>query len=251
MLRGATTTRRQAATVPAAPPPPLARTAAPAAATLAAALVLTTTAAPAADASPLADFWRSRQSANGGIKLLAPLRTSQMRLEEASRLFAAPAGAALAAAPASAPALVADAAAATDAPTLEAASDAPTPTSDDLARALAIVRASSLNCYAYDSAGADTLEAKASLFQQSLGGADPCTWRIIIRNVTTLERPEKRTEGMAMAEELVRSYQLLDALLGEAADGRPGALDRARAQADQTLRIERDIEGFVRGVLKV
>ena len=115
------------------------------------------------------------------------------------------------------------------------------------------MRSSSLNCYAYDSAAADSIEARASLFQQSLGAraADPCTWRIVIRNVTTLEPPGKREAGMGMAEELVRSYQLLDALLGEAADGRPGALDRARAQAEQTLRIERDIEGFVRGVLKV
>jgi hypothetical protein len=221
------------------------------------ALALATTAAlaaatcPPAAADSLADFWRSRQAANGGIKLLAPLRSSEMKLEEAMRILAAPP-----------PAAAADAAAApaADAPALEAAaadtslaaqSDAPT--AEDLSRALAIVRASSLNCYAYDASGTNsTIEERASLFQQSLGGgADPCTWRIIIRNVTTLEPAEKRAEGLAMAQELVRSYQLLDALVGEAADGRPGALDRARGQADQTLRIEREIEAFVRGVLKV
>jgi hypothetical protein len=248
MLRATTTSTRQAAK-PAAtptPPTPLARApaATPAAAAALAALALATAPPPAADASPLADFWRSRQSANGGIKLLAPLRTSQMRLEEASRLFAT-------ALPSAAPALVAEASTTSAPGAIEALAATADPTSDDLVRALALVRASSLNCYAYDSAAADSLEAKASLFQQSLGGADPCTWRIIVRNVTTLEPPEKRQEGMAMTEELVRSYQLLDALLGESADGRPGALDRARAQAEQTLRIERDIEGFVRGVLKV
>lgn len=123
------------------------------------------------------------------------------------------------------------------------------------------MRASSLNCYAYDGSAATTIEERASLFQQTYlgggsnggrgGGTDPCTWRIIIRNVTTLEPPAKRQEGLGMAEELVRSYQLLDALVGEAADGRPGALDRARGQADVTLRLEREIEAFVRGVLKV
>jgi hypothetical protein len=193
-----------------------------------------------------------------------------MLLEQAAALFAAaPALAADDDAPSSAPSSAAAAAAARDldaaalvadagpAPALEASSDPttaspPPPTKEDIARALSLVRASSLNCYSYDSAAADSLEARASLLQQSIGGGvDPCTWRIIIRNVTTLEPPARRAEGLAMAEELARSYQLLDALLTEAADGRPGALGRARAQAGQTLEIERGIEGFVRGVLKV
>jgi hypothetical protein len=63
-------------------------------------------------------WWKSRRSANGGAKLLAPLRVAQRRLADAGEL-------------------------------LQGALDSD-PTPDTLVQALQLVRSSSLNCYVFE-----------------------------------------------------------------------------------------------------
>lgn len=117
----------------------------------AAACVLTAMpAAPAAaEPNPIAVFWQGRQRQNGGIKLLAPLRAAQRRLQEAIDLLAGASG------------------------------DASAPVADAVIKsALQTVRASSLNCYVFEAMEDDTIETKASLFTQKfVTSADPCTFR--------------------------------------------------------------------------
>lgn len=68
----------------------------------------------AGDSNALADFLRSRQAANGGSSLLAPIRSARLRLQDAQGTI------------------------------VEGAGEA------DLARALGLVRAASCNCYVFD-----------------------------------------------------------------------------------------------------
>lgn len=55
---------------------------------------------------------------------------------------------------------------------------------DSASDVLQLVRSSSLNCYAFEALPTDTLETRASLFTASSKLSDPCTFRIIIKNVT-------------------------------------------------------------------
>eukprot|EP00882_Tetradesmus_deserticola_P030706 GHRQ01034602.1.p1 GENE.GHRQ01034602.1~~GHRQ01034602.1.p1 ORF type:complete len:333 (-),score=69.93 GHRQ01034602.1:74-985(-) len=77
------------------------------------------------------DWWKSRRTANGGFKLLAPLYAAQQRLQQASDVLGA-----------------------------EAVG------SGELLAALQLVRASSLNCYLFEALPDDTFETKASLLTQ-------------------------------------------------------------------------------------
>jgi hypothetical protein len=77
------------------------------------------------------DWWKSRRTANGGYKLLAPLYAAQQRLQQASDVLNA-----------------------------EAVGNT------ELLEALQLVRASSLNCYMFEALPDDTIETKASLLTQ-------------------------------------------------------------------------------------
>lgn len=87
---------------------------------------------PAAAQNGFVTWWKSRRSANGGAKLLAPLYVAQRRLQEASDLL----------------------------------KQSSSLGSDDVTAALQLVRSSSLNCYIFEALPDDTIETKASLLTQ-------------------------------------------------------------------------------------
>jgi hypothetical protein len=59
------------------------------------------------------------------------------------------------------------------------------------------VRASSLNCYIFEALEGDTIETKASLLSQEYRLSDPCTFRLIVKNVTALSPPGVREAAYA------------------------------------------------------
>jgi hypothetical protein len=59
------------------------------------------------------------------------------------------------------------------------------------------VRSSSLNCYIFDALEEDTIETKASLLSQEFKFADPCTFRLVVKNVTALSPPAIRDAAYA------------------------------------------------------
>jgi len=171
-------------------------------------------------------FWKSRQSQNGGIKLLAPLRVAQRRLEEASTMLDN-----------AAVSTQIDAAVGVD----EAA----------VAEVLQRVRASSLNCYAFDAFDYDTIETKASLITQKFEISDPCTFRIVLKTVTTLEPAAVKLEAASKMDDLVLSYQRLDSALEMAREGDAAALPKAQQEIKTTMHVAADIESLVIKVLGV
>jgi len=86
--------------------------------------------------------------------------------------------------------------------------------------ALKLIRASSFNCYVYEERSFDSIESKASLIQQKVGPfADPCTYRLICKNVTKLvpvSQANLVSETDDSLEGLLRSYHLLDEALDSA-----------------------------------
>lgn len=98
-----------------------------------------------AHASAIGDFLRSRQRADGGGKLIAPLKVAEKRLQNAQKL-------------------------------LKAASASSSP-STALNAVLQEVRNASLNCYIFEVEDADSLETKTSVMTQQMGISDPCTLR--------------------------------------------------------------------------
>lgn len=107
-----------------------------------------------------------------------------------------------------------------------------------------MIRAASFNCYQYESRGASTLDAKASLIQQSIQESfpqlvDPCTYRLIAKNVTKLvldNEANLRDEVDSSLQSLLRSFNLLDDALEAAMDGN----EKAAQKVDQRMRATRD-----------
>ncbi|PNW74311.1 hypothetical protein CHLRE_13g602450v5 [Chlamydomonas reinhardtii] len=163
----------------------------------------------AANAGGVVEFWKGRQRANSA-KFIAPIKVAQQRLETAASMLA----------------------------NGSSASDV-----------LQLVRSSSLNCYAFEALPTDTLETRASLFTASSKLSDPCTFRIIIKNVTDFTDPEEKAAGSALLDSLIRSYQLLDSELEAAVEGSGAGSGRAGQQLATTLAITQDVESFVKRLL--
>lgn len=77
-----------------------------------------------------------------------------------------------------------------------------------LRTALTQVRAGSLNCYIFEALPEDTIETKASLLTQQWAISDPCTFRLIIKNITQLSDPATQQEGQEILESLLLSFQV-------------------------------------------
>ncbi|KAG2429200.1 hypothetical protein HYH02_014132 [Chlamydomonas schloesseri] len=166
--------------------------------------------APAAANAGVVEFWKGRQRANSA-KFIAPIKVAQQRLETAASMLA---------------------------------------NGGSPAEVLQMVRASSLNCYAFEALPTDTLETRASLFTASAKLSDPCTFRIIIKNVTDFTDAEDKAAGSALLDSLIRSYQLLDSELEAAAEAGAGAgSGRAGQQLATTLALTQDVESFVKRLL--
>ncbi|KAG2427249.1 hypothetical protein HXX76_012445 [Chlamydomonas incerta] len=171
--------------------------------------VLAPTLAPAAANAGVVEFWKGRQRANSS-KFIAPIKVAQQRLETAASMLV---------------------------------------NGSSAADVLQLVRASSLNCYAFEATSTDTLETRASLFTASAKLSDPCTFRIIIKNVTDFTDAEDKAAGSALLESLIRSYQLLDSELEAAVEGSGAGNGRAGQQLANTLAITQDVESFVKRLL--
>ncbi|GIL90697.1 hypothetical protein Vretifemale_18472 [Volvox reticuliferus] len=139
---------------------------------------------------------------------------------------------------------------------LEAASTMLADGSGSMLEVLQLVRSSSLNCYLFDALPSDTLETRASLLTQSSKLTDPCTFRIIIKNVVDFASTDDKERGAQLLNNLILSYQKLDSELEAAALESGVATDRATAgkaaqQLAATLQLAYDVEGFVKELLLV
>eukprot|EP00193_Tetraselmis_chui_P010497 CAMPEP_0177775120 /NCGR_PEP_ID=MMETSP0491_2-20121128/13911_1 /TAXON_ID=63592 /ORGANISM="Tetraselmis chuii, Strain PLY429" /LENGTH=247 /DNA_ID=CAMNT_0019293625 /DNA_START=238 /DNA_END=981 /DNA_ORIENTATION=- len=133
---------------------------------------------PSVQASALGDFWRSRQSQNGGAKILAPIRATKKKLQDAREMLGS------------------------------------SPTTDDYAAVLRAVRAASLNCYIYEAGEDASWEERASLYQQSLGSVEVCTFKLLLKNVALNAKDQTLVaEATDACDAVVRSLSLLDMIL--------------------------------------
>jgi gamma-glutamyl phosphate reductase len=81
--------------------------------------------------------------------------------------------------------------------------------------------------------------------------SDPCTFRIVLKNVTDLEDAATQDTARQLMNQLVLSYQKLDALLDMWREGNAEAAPRAREQLRDTQLLAADVEAFVRTTLGV
>lgn len=81
--------------------------------------------------------------------------------------------------------------------------------------------------------------------------ADPCTFRIVLKNVTDLEPAATQEAAKQKMDALVLSYQKLDAYLDMAREGSSDAIPKAQDQLKATQLIAADIEAFVKTTLGV
>lgn len=166
------------------------------------------------------EWWKSRKRANSD-KLIAPIKVAQQRLEKAGEMLTA----------------------------AEA-------NGGNVLDVLQMVRASSLNCYVFEALPGDSLETRASLFTQTSNLNDPCTFRIIVKNVVDFASDEDKARGGQLLNDIILSYQRLDGQLEAALESGGGAAGgeaagRAMAQLKTTLQLAYDMEAFVRQVLTV
>jgi len=183
-------------------------------------MTVTGTTAPPSMASPVGEaivsFWKGAQRQNGGAKILAPIRGALQRLSVASKM-------------------------------IEGSPDQP-----QLSEALQLVRVSSMNCYIYEADDTDSTETRASLLTQQLKFADPCTFRLIVKNVTDLSPPSEAQEGKQLVQNIIQSYSLLDVYLEDAIQGGgSSALPRVQEQLASTQSQVAALESFVVKVLGV
>ncbi|KAL0024482.1 hypothetical protein WJX77_008595 [Trebouxia sp. C0004] len=174
-----------------------------------------------------AEFLRTRQRANGGEIILAPIRSSRQILEAA------------------------------EASLRELNIYEPDPAIYN--SVLSKVRIASLDCYIREgqvastkealqvanaedflqAAENDSLETKATqITQKWIKIADPCTFRLIAKNVTSLlprEQRELKVKTYKQLEELIQSFQLLDDIVDMAQQGDGTARERVPGCLQFTL----------------
>ncbi|KAL3132429.1 hypothetical protein ABBQ32_008987 [Trebouxia sp. C0010 RCD-2024] len=145
-----------------------------------------------------AEFLKTRQRANGGEILLAPIRASRQVLEAA------------------------------EASLQELNIYEPDPAI--YAAVLSKVRRASLDCYVHEAADNDTIETRATQATQKwIRIADPCTFRLIAKNVTGLlpkEQNDLKIKTYKQLNELIQSFQLLDDIVDMAQEGDGTARER-------------------------
>eukprot|EP00798_Chlamydomonas_sp_ICE-L_P018004 gene18004-24413_t len=162
----------------------------------------------------LGEAWKNVQRQNGGMKILAPIRGAIEKLTEGGAL-------------------------------LEVAS-----TPEELTAALKTIRGSSLNCYVFEALPTDDFATRASLATQQIittfmTTADPCTFRIIVKNVTSLSSPATQQEGKDIITTIVQSYNLLDSYLEQGINGIADKVEEARKQLVGTLSLVKSLDAFV------
>ncbi|KAL3156665.1 hypothetical protein ABBQ38_000946 [Trebouxia sp. C0009 RCD-2024] len=171
-----------------------------------------------------AEFLKTRQRANGGEILLAPIRASRQVLEVSSSVKYTN---------------VhhgswtmldreSDGMQAAEASLQELNIYEPDPAI--YSAILSKVRRASLDCYVHEAADNDTIETRATQATQKwIRIADPCTFRLIAKNVTGLlprEQKDLKVKTYKQLNELIQSFQLLDDIVDMAQDGDGTARER-------------------------
>ncbi|KAK9820402.1 hypothetical protein WJX72_009982 [[Myrmecia] bisecta] len=144
-----------------------------------------------------AEFLKSRQRADGGIKLLAPIRSSRMRLQEAEAALRK--------------------------------QNIYEPDPEIYKEMLSTIRSASLNCYTFEALDNDSIETRASILQRQLKIGDACTFRLIHKNVTNLltaSQDALKQETTTELDNVIRSFQLLDDVVDRARGGDSEAAER-------------------------
>jgi hypothetical protein len=137
----------------------------------------------------VADFYRTRQQANGGSFFLGPIKLSRQRLESAATALQG---------------------------SNSASEQAGT---ENYTTALESLRAASLDCIVFNFEGKQDLTTAASSEQEYKFG-DPCKLRLIMKNATTLTKDEKLVAATEAKMHLfIRQLQLLDDRLDRATQG--------------------------------
>lgn len=154
-----------------------------------------------------AEFLKTRQRANGGEIILAPIRASRQVLEAA-----------------------------------EAALQQLNIYEPDPAiytSVLSKVRRASLDCYLREAADNDSIETRATqITQKWVKIADPCTFRLIAKNVTSLlpkDQQNLKVKTYKELEQLIQSFQLLDDIVDMAQEGDGTARERVPGCLQFTL----------------
>lgn len=169
-------------------------------------------AADAGRVSPLTTFLRKRSRADGGQKLLAPIRISRRRLRDAA----------------------------------DALLDAPDSARDGLPppkaykRVLATVRAASLECFT-----PDALDGALALPGSLSPPGRNCALGGVARNVAAALPPSEKALKQAMldtADSVVRAFNLLDDVLGRAVEGDRRAAATAPEAMERTLDVLASLE---------
>jgi hypothetical protein len=98
---------------------------------------------------------------------------------------------------------------------------------------------------------APTMMAPLAAAASPVAPADPCTFRIVLKNATDLEPAAVQDAAREKMELLVLAYQKLDDYLEMAREGSGDAVPKAREQLKATQLIAADIEAFVKQTLGV
>lgn len=119
--------------------------------------------------------------------------------------------------------------------------------SSDYESAIKTVRTASCNCYSFEAFNSDSIDTKVSLITQNLNLADPCTFRIIVKNTTLLmdEDDTLKKDTLATLETLIRSYQQLDDVLLSAGDVDSETEDKVKPTLQRTIALQTDLRDKV------
>lgn len=115
--------------------------------------------------------------------------------------------------------------------------------STDYASAIRTVRTASCNCYSFEAFSSDSLDTKVSLVTQNFNLADPCTFRIIVKNTTLLmdETDPLKMETVENLDMLIRSYQQLDDVLLSAGDVDSETASKVKPTLDRTIALQTEL----------
>eukprot|EP01026_Neomeris_dumetosa_P011738 TRINITY_DN14174_c0_g1_i5.p2 TRINITY_DN14174_c0_g1~~TRINITY_DN14174_c0_g1_i5.p2 ORF type:complete len:241 (+),score=30.34 TRINITY_DN14174_c0_g1_i5:37-723(+) len=110
-------------------------------------------------------------------------------------------------------------------------------------KAQQLLRQASLNCFTFEASSEDTIETKASLLTQNLKLADPCTLRIILKNVVSQLSPDDVAVKslQSQLEEIVSSYSVLDDMLDYNVD-----FEKSQKLVSQLIGLTEDFKEGVR-----
>lgn len=192
----------------------------------------------------LSRFLKSRHAADGGARLLGPVRASGDRLRQAADALLDAEAAAEQGAAASAKRGLRGAPPPVRAKKKEAAASTVLLPSRAYADVLRLVRAGSFECFSFDALDGG-IALPGSL---SAGGGARCTLQIVAREAVRSLGQDQAGLGQATADEadaLARALQLLDDRLDRASEGDEGAAAGVAEAMERALRVQTAFQGLI------